>query len=129
MACNIKAFIEYKNNNPYDWWENFGGTTLLIKNYHMFSILSKSVRFECDGALEAKGLPINLSKYTKETLKNTYHSHTWLTVEELTTAIETYNIRRDLLSWPIHEYESLLASMVKLSENYTVRVIICFEGR
>lgn len=65
MGCDIHLYVEYKpKKNTSDYWYNFGQRFNPGRNYHLFGLISKGVRYESENSLEPKGLPENLGFYS-----------------------------------------------------------------
>jgi hypothetical protein len=67
MGCDIHMFVEYRPkdfNKDYPEWRNFGNSFNPGRNYLMFGILSKGVRYNIDLGFPQKGIPENLGYYT-----------------------------------------------------------------
>lgn len=67
MGCDIHAFVEYGRKrvdtygNEEVYWQNFGSEFRLNRDYFMFGILSKGVRYDTPLSFEAKGLPEDIN--------------------------------------------------------------------
>lgn len=58
MGCDTHMYIEYKRKeNGGNYWSSFGGRINPGRNYSMFGIISKGVRYDSDFSFEPKGLP------------------------------------------------------------------------
>ncbi len=58
MGCDIHLYIEYKrpqeNKESYD---SFGSSIYMGRNYHLFGLLARGVRYSSDKSFEPRGLP------------------------------------------------------------------------
>lgn len=71
MGCDIHLYIEYKpKKSTSDYWYSFGQRFNPGRNYHLFGLISKGVRYESENSLEPKGLPENLGFYSNLDYKN-----------------------------------------------------------
>jgi hypothetical protein len=93
MGCDIHAYIDYDHLGSIS---NLYGRLYLGRDYTLFGLIA-GVRGQCHPVVAPRSLPsvtsfsVRYEAYSRlEELKPDYHSHTWLTTDEVASVAKEY---------------------------------------
>lgn len=125
MGCDIHGHVETRSRNcSWNHSMDFDGS----RAYEMFAALANVRNNGSIKAFEPKGLPDDISYKTKEDYelwRYDAHSHSWVTQDELETAIK--EARKPLGSYINEDYDALLAYM-RAFRKEEVRFVFWFDN-
>lgn len=132
---NYKDSFEPKGKLPIDTmgWTTLGDATLYITEDEEIADLEGYVTLERAKSWRSCEIYYSGGKPTRVEIPD-WHSHSWLTIEELESAYQIY-LKHMNEEWPGEEvvvpseYKAVLAAMKSLAENGdTVRVVFWFDN-
>ena len=125
MGCDIHGHVETRSRNcSWNHSMDFDGS----RAYEMFAALANVRNNGSIHAFEPKGLPDDISYKTKadyELWRYDAHSQSWITPDELETAIK--EARKPLGSYINEDYDALLAYMRAFGRE-EVRFVFWFDN-